>query len=111
MGLRLHLAGTNGGPREPHEMESASETKSPAGNKPGVSGSRTAKRAPKQFRLGTGGRDTLSEGRLLGGGAPRQEARRNLCVGVGRKVCPGRRCPKPGSLGLKGWSVWERGCP
>ena len=42
LGLRLHLAGTNGGPREPHEMESASETQSPAGTKLGVRGSRTA---------------------------------------------------------------------
>lgn len=83
-GLRLHLAGTNGGPREPHEMESASKTQSPASTNLGVRGSRTAKRAPKQFRLGTGGRDTVSEGRLLGGGAPGQEARRNLCVGAGR---------------------------
>lgn len=33
------------------------------------------------------------------------QGRRNLCGGgrEGRKARPGRRCPKPGSLGLKGW--------
>ena len=42
-GLRIHLAGTNGGPREPHEMKSASETQSLAGTKLGMRGSRAEK--------------------------------------------------------------------